>query len=82
MIKKIADTSLNHFLIRLKPVLPILLFVFFFQQYVLLFPKHEFLNAHKMECYLIMLKILKTKDHVNFIFMLPVIFMVPNLFKK
>ena len=51
--------QLNHFLVRLKPLLPILLFVTFFPRHLLPFPKHIFLNALKMEWCLILSKILK-----------------------
>ena len=48
----------NHFLVRLKPLLPIYIFVNFFLQQLLPFPKYIFLNALEMEWCLILSKIL------------------------
>ena len=53
------SVELNHFLIRLKPFLPISLFVTFFPQHLLPFPKHMLLNALEMEWCLMLSKILK-----------------------
>ena len=53
------SVELNHFLVRLKPLLPILLFVTFFPQHLLPFPKHMLLNALEMEWCLMLSKILK-----------------------
>ena len=43
------SVELNHFLVRLKPLLPISLSVTFFPQHLLPFPKHISLNALEME---------------------------------
>ena len=53
------SVELNHFLIRLKPFLPISLFVTFFPQHLLPFPKHMLLNALEMVWCLMLSKILK-----------------------
>ena len=53
------SVELNHFLVRLKPLLPILLLVTFFPQHLLPFPKHMLLNALEMEWCLMLSKILK-----------------------
>ena len=53
------SVELNHFLVRIKPLLPILLFVTFFPQHLLPFPKHMLLNALEMEWCLMLSKILK-----------------------
>ena len=56
----LSKKSVNHFLVRLKPLLVILLFATFFRQHLLPFPKRIFLNALETECCLILPKILKT----------------------
>ena len=73
----------NHFLVRLKFLLPILLFVTFFylsrNKYFCMHPKWSGAlycqKSSKPAKY-------SVKELVNFIFMSPVIFMLLNLFKK
>ena len=70
---------------EVKTYAPYFTFCDFFRQH-LPFPNHIFLNAPEIEWCLLLSKILKAKynvkELVNFIFMLRVIFILPNLFKK
>ena len=74
----------NHFLVRLKPLLPILLFVTCFDNISYLCRNTCFWMLPKWRG--ILWKILKgkysVKELVNFIFTLLVIFMLPNLLKN
>ena len=50
---------MKSFFVRLKPLLPILLFVTFFREDLLSFPEHIFLNAFQMKWCLILPKVQK-----------------------
>ena len=75
----------NHFLVELKPMFPILLYVTFFDNIFHSQNTHFWIHPKWRWC-LILSKIIKAKysvkELVNFIFMLPVIFMLPNVFKN
>ena len=75
----------KSFFSEVKTYAPYFTFCDLFWQH-LPFPKHIFLNAPEIGWCLLLSKILKAKynvkELVNFIFMLRVIFILPNLFKK